>query len=100
MRKTSLLLVLMTFALTYTFSADVFAASSPIAETITDEAIDGNPDEEDEDPDDDMPEEGKDSDGSNPSDTSPKTGSAVPFALVALIGGAGVALISRKKLED
>ena len=84
MRKFFAILALLAIIFTVT-PANVFAAGSPTAETITDSS-----DKEDQ----------TTKPGSNTSDTSPQTGTDMPLVYIALIGAASIALVAGKKVTE
>lgn len=86
MRKFFAILALLALILTVAPATNVLAAGSPTAETITDGSGDG--DEKPTKP------------GSNTGDTSPQTGSDFSLVYIAIIGAAGIALVSGKKITE
>lgn len=112
MKKIIARLALLTMTLTFIPVATAFAAGSPIADILTDEeettintGKGGDDDDTPNGPDDDSDNQntgnnGTDEEGSNKGDKSPQTGNDLAFVYIALIGAAGVALISKKKITE
>lgn len=84
MRK-KMMALLLSFVLVLAFSLTCFAASSPRGRTRPARNGDGDGSG------------GREDDGSNNSHTSPKTGTDIAGAFIAVITASGIALVSKKE---